>query len=692
MSRGKAKTMSAKRFCKKYSALSVLVVLVSILVTTALLSREFFQREQGRAEILKKHLASFYQFHYKKISQEMYTQRYESVANRVKSIAGHLGSQSYQIQIFNESKALVFQTNQEYGRAITSTSKTLTTSKEILKEDSSFRVDYENRNGQYLLFSHVTIGTESLGFINAKFDDPFELFIGENIGHFMIASVSPAIVFAILLWCAWLWYSKHHFLQPLLKSEAANQKRLAQAEIAVQVGHDIRSPLAMIESIILGQGSIPSEEKIRLRKSHERIQDILIDLKTSSGASNRQREKSAPLTTVISDIVSEKRMQYSNFGDSLEIRFNPNRESYDLFASQCSVDLARILSNLIDNSCEALTGHGVIEVKLSKNGVFAEITVADNGPGIGEDTLHLLDSNEERVPSRKKKGFGLGLAKAKANTEQCGGEFKIASSSRGTTISLKIIRQEPPLWFAAKLVIPNACKEVVVVDDDPQFHQIWSKRIREELGHHNLKVISLSSDAELGEFLEERDDLNDMIFLVDYEFTGQTKSGVDLIKGHKLPSSNTYLVTSHDYDDNVRDLCESRNVKMIPKISCQAVPIEMNKKPPSKITSAVLIDDDPYVRRNWCKEAEMRGHMIHAFEDFEAFSSSGAVSGSKVPIFVDLIARGQRIGFGICKTLSTLGYENIFLCTGADLEAREIDAVPIKGVIGKRPPEWLFSE
>ena len=98
----------------------------------------------------------------------------------------------------------------------------------------------------------------------------------------------------------------------------------------------------------------------------------------------------------------------------------------------------RAVGNLLDNALRFTATHGSIRVAVSKHNGDFEVTVSDNGSGIGAEHLpRVFDRFYRAESSRSSDGAGLGLALVKSIVELHGGSAVIESNvGRGTTVKM----------------------------------------------------------------------------------------------------------------------------------------------------------------------------------------------------------------------------------------------------------------
>jgi signal transduction histidine kinase len=383
--------------------------------------------------------------------------------------------------------------------------------------------------------------------------------------------------------------AEHSFVRNLnaligrMKAAGRELRELAVArslsQLASQVAHDIRSPLAALNAVIDGLAELPEEERVLIRSAVARISDISNNLLEANRAGGTYLPivHAAPaavvhlLPSMVDELLSEKRQQYRTL-HAVRIEAETGAQSYGLFARVDAGNFKRVLSNLVNNAIEALPGPGLVRVRIRGDEQNVFISVRDNGIGIPAEKLARV--TERGFSFGKENGSGLGLHHARNTVEAWGGGLELSSvEGEGTTVTIRLPRATPPAWFIPELNL-RAGVPVVVVDDDSSMHQGWAQRFRSlSLDKEKINVVHLSTPAELLLWHEANGD-KPATYLVDYEFLGFRRTGLDLIRDLHL-EAEAILVTSRYDEPAVRELCEEVPVRLIPKGRAAFVPIRV---------------------------------------------------------------------------------------------------------------------
>jgi len=365
-----------------------------------------------------------------------------------------------------------------------------------------------------------------------------------------------------------------------LELQVATDVSLQKA--ASQVSHDIRSPLSALEMILPTLEELPEQKRVIVRNSVNRIRDIANDLL------NRYRRKITEevfidngcrvelLMPLIDSIVSEKRIEFRKLSQ-IEILFFQSKGNYGLFSSVNVTDLKRVLSNLINNAIEAIPdGIGKVKIDLSADDDWIFVTMQDTGIGI--PGKYLQQVGKRGFSFNKIGGSGLGLSGAMELIQSWGGNIDLASEEgKGTIVKIKLKKAETPSWFVSKIALkPHST--VIALDDDLSIHRIWQGKLDSmQVKEDGIELKCFSSTMAVRDYYRDHfADLEDVLFLIDYELIGSEDTGLDLIEQLGI-QNQSILVTSRYEEDVVRAKCDALGIKLIPKSMSGFVPIGLRK-------------------------------------------------------------------------------------------------------------------
>jgi signal transduction histidine kinase len=449
------------------------------------------------------------------------------------------------------------------------------------------------------------------------------------------------------------------------------EKQEVMINLARQVAHDIRSPLTALDMVMSKSQSLPEDERKIVRHAVRRIHDIANNLliqNKKSVSSNEEIIKPEMLAPIIESIVSEKRTEYNSLiGVNLKVSINSN--NFHLFSKINPSELKRILSNLINNSIESFPKNtGEISVDFFEKDQFIHISISDNGPGIPSHVIEKLFSQD--FQSTKNKGSGIGLKSAKEFLNKIDGDLILDSSSNGTKVTIKLPVVDSPSWFLNSLEIKSNSK-ITIIDDDKSIHALWEQRLKQV--SRKSQITHLSNF----EIIEAKQDL----FLVDFEFQGESFNGLDKIIEMNL--EHAVLVTSHYDELEIQTKCLEHKIKIIPKEVAHLIPISEIKD--NQSVNMILIDDDELIRLSWEMKAQMAGKSIKTFSNFNDFKNLMPQIDPSSEIFIDSELNADLKGEEVAKILFEQGFKSIHLCTGYSPE--DFAPMPwIKSIRGKAFP------
>lgn len=426
-------------------------------------------------------------------------------------------------------------------------------------------------------------------------------------------------------------------------------------QLARKVRHDIRSPLTSMEYLFEGiKPKLEEEERLIGSHSLERINDIILTLSPEKKNNLKKAEQHSIeiLYPLVSRVIAEKRIEYKALeGISIKLQ---NKLEYGVFVNIDKSDLARSISNLINNSVEAKKVDSSLEIKiiLSNNKESCFIKIEDNGIGIDKDNLDNI--LEYGVSHNKVSGKGIGLSQAKEQIERANGTFNITSTLNiGTTIQLALPRSSQPSWFKSSLRIKS--KHLCIVDDDESIHLLWAKK----LSNYDLEIVNIKSSNEFDQWATNKD-LNKYQFLFDLELLGSKSCGLELIENHSLSQLST-LVTSHYNDIDIQKFANNLGVKIVPKDLASDVPVSITDNYKKCI---VLIDDDELVHMTWKRRYKEHGIELNTYFTIDDFLKESKLYTSETPIYLDSNLGDNIKGEVDGIKISNLGFNNMYIATG----------------------------
>lgn len=218
----------------------------------------------------------------------------------------------------------------------------------------------------------------------------------------------------------------------------ANNIKQAKYDIALQMAHDIRSPVLALETMCDLIPEAAGTAKVMINNATKRISQIANDILNEYLPSQQKSktklcaESILPISDIVKSLFEEKQASCLNKDISFELIIDDL--SQDALVNISEKHLNRVLSNIIDNSIQAITTNGVIQIIVSSYIDSISIFIKDTGCGIQPENLnHVFDKGFSLKPD----GKGLGLQHAKEIIEKHGGKIQLGSiCGKGTTINI----------------------------------------------------------------------------------------------------------------------------------------------------------------------------------------------------------------------------------------------------------------
>jgi len=232
------------------------------------------------------------------------------------------------------------------------------------------------------------------------------------------------------------WKRMHEELHEL------KQQMQLQEDFVSTISHELRTPLGFIKgystSLLRKDTSWDPDTQQEFLTIIDEEADRLSLLIENVLESARLQSRTLPLRfqplrldAVIRDVVTRLRSRYKDLDVNLELISTPPIQAD-------GVRIAQVFDNLFTNAIKYAPGSS-IQVKLQQVEQHLLVSMADQGPGIPEESLLLIFDRFYRVRSEKATGTGLGLYICKQIIDAHRGKIWAESTlGEGTTFFIEL--------------------------------------------------------------------------------------------------------------------------------------------------------------------------------------------------------------------------------------------------------------
>jgi len=324
-------------------------------------------------------------------------------------------------------------------------------------------------------------------------------------------------------------------------------KYKAIGELAGQVAHDLRSPLAALRSENRSSGNPkPNAPDLPVfDQALDRLDEIVKGLLSNYQAVLKNEFANADLTQfaatdvlpLVRQLVNESLAAWRSDAQKSNAILNSSLPSdIRVFVKIDPSGFKRVVSNVLNNAAESVElGTVKIDVSAAVEDNTFHLVIRDNGRGIPAELLERL--GQKGLTVGKTTGTGLGISHAIRAVESWGGKIAFKSPSTteaegGTAVTISI-----PLVY---LKDSNSVPETVIVDDDIWIREAWETEAKKS--QRTVFCYESAEDllAHIGQHSEET------IFMVDYDLGG-TRDGLDVVRELKGRGfTKLYLSTGFD--------------------------------------------------------------------------------------------------------------------------------------------------
>ncbi len=241
--------------------------------------------------------------------------------------------------------------------------------------------------------------------------------------------------------------------------------------------HNLQSPLITIENILINlKNKLSEKDHNLLELAFERIEDITsrpIDPNLIESSRN-----SLSLNRVVLNIITQKKIEFVA-QSKFKIEYDSNVEKGNDFVSIDSSDLREVISNLINNSVDAIDKEGKILLIVNKENDSICLTIKDNGIGILKENLEKVFNKNYSTKRGELRGIGLYHAQNTLRNYDVGLDIE-SQPGRGTEVKL---------IFPVVNISKSKYRSIVLIDDDDLVRTSWIFRAQKS----NMNLVTFSS-------------------------------------------------------------------------------------------------------------------------------------------------------------------------------------------------------
>ena len=215
------------------------------------------------------------------------------------------------------------------------------------------------------------------------------------------------------------------------------QNEQLRADLLRSVSHDLRTPLTAISGnadMLLDPGvELEDRERRAIAQSIKDDASWLTGVVQNLLAVTRLEDGHVALegdVELVCDVVEEALRHVSPDVRHHELTYVPAEEV--LLARMDAQVMVQVVVNLVNNAVVHTPAGSSIRVEVGREGAFATVTVADDGPGIADaDKPYVFESfyTAGGAANDGRRGIGLGLSLCKSVVEAHGGELRLKDAS-----------------------------------------------------------------------------------------------------------------------------------------------------------------------------------------------------------------------------------------------------------------------
>jgi signal transduction histidine kinase len=239
----------------------------------------------------------------------------------------------------------------------------------------------------------------------------------------------------------------------LTRAFASMQTRLRRQEEARQAfvataSHELRTPLASLDGTLelleddLDPGRLDladaRERTLRAREQSRRLSSLASDLLDLSRLDAEMSLRVEPIE--LGELCRAVAAEFERRASGHEVQIEVCQPAQACWASCDPGAVARIVRILLDNAIGVAPPGSSVQVHMTTDGSYAQLSVDDEGPGVPvPERERIFERFQRGSTSRGRSGFGLGLAIGRELAERMGGSLTLLDAdAKGACFMLRL--------------------------------------------------------------------------------------------------------------------------------------------------------------------------------------------------------------------------------------------------------------
>jgi signal transduction histidine kinase len=226
-------------------------------------------------------------------------------------------------------------------------------------------------------------------------------------------------------------------IQQLARAQDVDRRK---DEFIATLGHELRNPLAPISIAVAIMRERPDDNSSviwaremigRQVTQLTRLVDDLLDVSRITLGKVELRQEPLDLTTLAEHALEACRPQFAEQNHEVHVELPADEP---IVVRGDAIRLTQVISNLLNNACKYTNAPGRIDLRVTREGADAVVSVADNGVGIPTDMIeHVFDPFMQVASTRQQAhgGLGIGLTLVKKIVDLHHGHVSVDSGGLG---------------------------------------------------------------------------------------------------------------------------------------------------------------------------------------------------------------------------------------------------------------------